>query len=443
MSSRAAAQRRIYHVDLAPHLLNVHAPNALYPGIGLRWADTEWCRLVDMVQAFGFNVFAFPLDPGLMTAEGTETEAGQIFRRQMRAVAAYARRQGMDVELLLPLATVGPRRCCPNDAEEWRLAERMWATLPGLYPEIAIVGITTGVGCTRNGCSEQTYVDRSQEAAASVLRQLPNAAVELHTLGIAAWGGADSHPESRARAAVQHLCHRLPDFPHGTSVALTPEGTTGEPVGPWSEGAREIARTHRVHVWDPGLTEPEGPVLPRYPVDRLYQQRRAMAAGSYGGGACTTASPLLNQLSAFVAARSFLQPETAPGEMARGFLQGILGTQGRAAAETLPLFEPELPVGLGRGEYHKRMAALLDLLSSLKARSTGPFHPEPEAYRKELVFYARLYRDLSDRTPDYDELRQRYWYHVYRIHDRRPDGVDPRPSYAADQVVARFRDWPV
>ena len=55
---------------------------------------------------------------------------------------------------------------------------------------------------------------------------------------------------------------------------------------------------------------------------------------------------------------------------------------------------------------------------------------------------ARLGRDLCDKTPDYDELHRRYWYHVYRIHDRMNPGPHPHPARMADALIQRFRSLP-
>jgi hypothetical protein len=51
--------RRIYYDNFAEHLLNAYNPNMTYPDLPYRWSDDEWRACVDMVAAFGFNVFEF------------------------------------------------------------------------------------------------------------------------------------------------------------------------------------------------------------------------------------------------------------------------------------------------------------------------------------------------------------------------------------------------
>jgi hypothetical protein len=475
MKPHTFGQRRIYYDNFASHLLNVHNPNMLYPELGLRWSDAEWCRLIDMVRAFGFNVFEFWLEPRLFCREGLEADYGRSFVKQINAVTAYARSQGMDVEMIAGLATVGSDwyTCCPNDPEEWSEVRRLWSAWSALLPDVSIVGIFPGDpgACARNGCTAETFIDRSLEVSDLVLRGLPTAEIELHTWGppFFGWGIIEGKPEdkgrfdatlqgtawrfdaSRAEKSMRHLLRRLPDFPESTSVAVNMGfNPDGEPDGasdarPW---AREIAKSNRIQTWDFSLTEGENFIVPHYRLHRLYEKRRLeREAAPYSGGICFTMTPLLSQLSAFAAARSFVTPDADPDDVARSFLQGILGTQGREVAAALPLFEVvrdwggHEKVDLDLAGYHKKMRELVDLISSLRAKASGTFHPEPESYRKELLFYARLFRDLSSPSPEYDELRQRYWYHVYRIYDRLPAHVDPRPGRATDSLVDHFRKW--
>lgn len=475
MGSGTVGQRRIYYDNFASHLLNAHNPNMLYPELGLRWSDAEWCRLVDMIKAFGFNVLEFWLEPRLFCREGLEADYGKAFVKQWRAVTAYARSLGMDVEMIAGLATVGSDwyTCCPNDPEEWGEVRRLWSEWPGLLPDVSIVGIFPGDpgACARNGCTALTYIDRCLEVSDLALRRLPEAEIELHTWGppFFGWGIIEGRPEDkgkfdasrqgtawrfdaeRAERSMRHLLARLRDFPEGTAVAVNLGfNPDGEPEGEADarSWAREIAKTNRILTWDFSLTEGENFIVPHYRLRRLYEKRRReREAAPYSGGVCFTMTPLLNQLSAFAAARSFTAPEADPDDTARSFLQGLFGTQGRALSGFLPLFEVvrdwgcHVEVDLALAEYHKAMSELVDLLASLRARASGPFLPEPEDYRKELLFYARMFRELSSSAPDYDELRRRYWYHVYRIYDRLPAHVDPRPARATDALVDHFRRW--
>jgi hypothetical protein len=67
--------------------------------------------------------------------------------------------------------------------------------------------------------------------------------------------------------------------------------------------------------------------------------------------------------------------------------------------------------------------------------------PDPEMYRQELVFFARLFADLTAPHPDYDALKQVYWNRVYRIYDRLPNHIDPRPRGNTERFVRHFMGW--
>ena len=66
---------------------------------------------------------------------------------------------------------------------------------------------------------------------------------------------------------------------------------------------------------------------------------------------------------------------------------------------------------------------------------------DPETYRQELLFFARLFADLTAPSPDYDALQQAYWNRVYRIYDTLPSHVDPRPRGNTERFVHHFMDW--
>ena len=81
-------------------------------------------------------------------------------------------------------------------------------------------------------------------------------------------------------------------------------------------------------------------------------------------------------------------------------------------------------------------------LSGLGAVNAGAvLFPDPEKYRQELVFFARLFADLTAPHPDYDALKQVYWNRIYRIYDRLPDHVDPRPRGNTERFVRHFMAW--
>jgi hypothetical protein len=473
----SAAKRIVYYNNFASHLLCAYNPNMYYPGLPHRWADADWKGLVDMIAHFGFNAFEFWLEPRMFCREALESELGREYTRQMNVVIDHARDRGMKTEMIVAIATVGEkwRTLCPNIAEEWREVRGLWDAWTRRFPGLGIVGIFPGDpgACSRNGCTAETYIDKSVELAALIKTNLPNAEVEFHTWGppFFGWGNvympSDSQGEfipkdqatawtfskERADKSMNHLLRRLPDFPADTSVAINLGfNGDGNPQGdrdarPW---AVEIAKTNPIQTWDFSLTEGENAVYPHYRFSRLFQRRREeQAAAPYRGGICFTMTPLLNQLSLHEAARSFAQPDGDPQALAQEFFVQLFGESGRAVATLYPLFEA-LPdwgsydiVQMPRGEYHAKMQQLAEALHAAKdsVNTSVPLHPSPEVYRAELEFFARLFADLTAPAPDYDTLKKTYWDRVYKIYDLLPEHVDPRPRTATDRFIQHFVDW--
>ncbi len=465
--------RRIYYNNFAAHLLNAFNPNTLYPDLPYRWSDEDWRRMIDMVAAFGYTTFEFWLVPRLFSRVGLASEFGYAFGQQMRAVIEHAHTRGLQVELLCGLATVGAdwHTYCPNITAEWQEIRHLWDAWTRLLP-VDIAGIFPGDpgACSRNGCTALTYIDRSIDIAHLIMGNLPDVEIEFHTWGppFFGWGNVQG-PEGwqgefiaeyqhtawdfdrqRADVSMTHLLKRLPDFPERTSVAINMGfNSDGNPVGeqdarPW---IAEIAKTRSVQSWDFSLTEGENNVVPHYRFARLFEQRRKeQACSTYRGGICFTMSPLLNQLSLYMAPQSFLAPEADPDKLAAQFYTDLFGPQGREIVPYLPLFEVIKDWGnyheidLPRQDYHRRMTELAELLNALggEERDAIPLFPDPATYRQTLSFYARLFADLSASSPDFDALRDRYWQRVYAIYDRLPAHVDPRPHQATDRLIGYF-----
>jgi hypothetical protein len=97
-------RRRIYYNNFADHLLNAYNPNMLYPDLPYCWSDEDWRQEIDMLSSFGFNALEFWLVPRLFSREGLQSG------------------WGLDVVAIFP-----------GD--------------PG--------------ACSRNGCTAETYIDRS------------------------------------------------------------------------------------------------------------------------------------------------------------------------------------------------------------------------------------------------------------------------------------------
>lgn len=475
--------RRIYYNNFAEHLLNAYNPNMTYPGLPYRWSDDDWRACMDMVAAFGFNVFEFWLVPRLFCRDGLDSDFGREFARQMNVVGEHAHRRGMRLEFVCALATVGSdwHTCCPNVADEWRELRYLWEQWLRRLPQADIVGIFPGDpgACSRNGCTALTYIDKCCEIAALAREVLPGVEIELHTWGppFFGWGNirgpegwkgefvqsyqhtAWEFDKRRADESMRHLVHRLPDFPDGTSVALNmgfnPDGNpvgdgsflsggAGQDARPW---IHEIAKTNAVYSWDFSLTEGENAVIPHWRFERLFQRRREeRAAGPYQGGICYTMTPKLNQLTLFMAAQSFLRPDADPNAVAGEFLSAMLGPSGGDLVSLLPLFEVIRDWGnyhhirMPRATYHAKLCAMRDILQDTAGKETDayPVFPSPAAWREEMLFFARQFADLSAPAPDYDALYDRYWRRIYAIYDRLPEHVDPRPRRATAEIIKRF-----
>ncbi len=473
----APGKRIIYYNNFASHLLCAYNPNMYYPDLPYRWTDADWKALVDMIARFGFNVFEFWLEPRMFCREALDSDFGREYTRQMNVVIDHVRTRGMKAEMIVALATVGDkwRTLCPNVPEEWNEVLGLWDTWTRRLPGLGIVGIFPGDpgACSRNGCTAETYIDKSIEVAALIKKNLPGAEIEFNTWGppFFGWGNIHMEPDShgefipkdqatawtfskeRTDRSMKHLLARLKDFPPDTTVSINlgfngdgnPKGE--EDARPW---AVEIAKTNAIQTWDFSLTEGENAVYPHYRFSRLFQRRKEERdAAPYRGGICFTMTPLLNQLSLYESARSFTQPDADPGKLAGDFFAMLFGEGGRGLVEGYRLFEA-LPdwgsydrVTMPRAQYHAKMTALAEALKGLQGSVNNeiPFHPKPETYRAELEFFARLFADLTAPAPDYAALKQVYWNRVYRIYDLLPAHVDPRPHTATDRFIQYFKDW--
>jgi hypothetical protein len=476
-SGEMRSPRIIYYNNFASHLLCAFNPNMYYPDLPDRWSDQAWRQLIDMIARFGFNVFEFWLEPRLFCREGLGSDAGKEFARQLNVVIEHAHSRGLQVEMIVAIATVGEkwRTLCPNVAEEWREVRFLWEAWARQFPGLDIVGIFPGDpgACSRHGCTAETYIDKSVEIASLLEGLRPGLGIEFNTWGppFFGWGNIHMPPNSqgefipedqssawtfskaRADRSMNHLLRRLGDFPTDTAVSINMGfNGDGNPQGeadarPW---AKAIAKTHRILTWDFSLTEGENGVYPHYRFDRLFARRREeRAAAPYSGGICFTMTPMLNQLSLFEAAQSFRNRDGRPDPLAADFFAELFGESGRSLVADYRLFEviPDWGsygiVKMARSEYHRRMRAFRERLDDLKSatRSSAVLFPDPETYRQELVFFARLFADLTAPAPDYDALKRSYWDRVYRIYDRLPDHVDPRPRGNTERFIRHFQNW--
>lgn len=469
--------RAIYYNNFASHLLCAYNPNVYYPQLPYRWNDEDWTTHIDMLAWMGYNVYEFWLEPRFFTREAMDSPEAKEFARQMNLLAQRAHERGMKVEMIACFATVGNdwRTLCPNLPDEWSTLVALWEGWLDRLPGIDIVGIFPGDpgACSRNGCTAETYIDKSAELAARLKKKRPSIEIEFNTWGppFFGWGNIHMPPDSkgefiaadqatawtftkeRADKSMQHLVQRLPDFPADTWVSINMGfNPDGNPIGdqdarPW---AREIAKQRPILTWDFSLTEGENAVYPHHRLSRLFQRRKEEREGApYQGGICFTMTPLLNQLSHYAAAQSFKNRDADPEAICGDYFEKIFGAEGRKASRLHHLFEvvPDwgayAPLQMPRPEYHAQMTHFAELLNDLKGHINNalPFHPAAEQYHASLVYFAELFRDLSGPHPDYAALKDSYWRTVYGIWDHLPNHVDPRPHTNTDRLIKFFRDW--
>jgi hypothetical protein len=469
--------RRIFYINFAEHLLNTYGPNLIHPGLPGGWQPRDWQGVFGMVAGFGATVFEFWLVPSWFSTEFLRTPAAEAITAELNEMIAAAHSAGLQVEMIAGLATSGPlwHTLCPNIPSEWSEIQFLWQEWARRLPGLDIVGVFPGDpgACSRNGCTAETYIDRSIDIAHQVRNVLPRAEVEFNTWGppFFGWGNLQGPPDwkgeflqdwqhtawnfdaPRAERSMRHLVRRLPDFPERTSISLNMGfNSDGNPAGDQDARAwvREIARSRPVYSWDFSLTEGENNVIPHYRFQRLYDRRKEeRACGGYSGGICFTMTPLLSQLSLFQSLHSFQDPDADFDELSRSFYQNLFGPHGSEIPAYLPLFEVikdwgnYLEINLPRSLYHQKMLALAELIDGLRPINRGdfPFYPDPEVYRQDMLFFARLFADLSAPHPDYPALAARYWQRVYPIWDHLPVHVDPRPRFAVDRLIDFFRTF--
>jgi hypothetical protein len=467
--------RRTFYINFAEHLLNAYGPNLIHPALPGRWQPQDWRGVFNMVAGFGATVFEFWLVPSWFSSEFLRTPASRAIAAELNEIISAAHASGLQVEMIAGLATSGPQwhTLCPNIPAEWAEIRALWLEWCRLLPTVDIVGIFPGDpgACSRNGCTAETYIDRSIEIANLIHSALPLAEIEFNTWGppFFGWGNLQGPPGwkgefipewqhtawdfslPRAELSMSHLMARLPDFPERTSISLNMGfNSDGNPQGdqdarPW---VRDIARSRPVYSWDFSLTEGENNVIPHNRFQRLYSRRREeRACGGYSGGICFTMTPLLNQLSLYQSLQSFQHPDADDVELSPRFYLALFGPQGQEIVPYLPLFEVikdwgnYLDINLNRVDYHQKMCELTQILAGLRPVTAPdfPFYPDPETYRQDLLFFARLFSDLSAPQPDYADLTARYWQRVYPIWDHLPQHVDPRPRFAVDRLIDHFR----
>ncbi len=453
----------------------------LHPQLPNSWLHADWMSFIDMIKDFGFNVYEFWLVPRLFCRSGLDSDFGKRFTSQMQDIIDYAADQGMATKMFCSLATVGAdwRTYCPNVTDEWDECLFLWDQWTKRLHRLGMIGIFPGDpgACSRNGCTPETFIDKAVEVSDIIKKNQPDAQIELNTWGnpFFGWGcieGPDgwqgefvqdyqhtawTFSRPRADRAMTHLLKRLKHFPEYTAVAINlafnpdadPKHGDGEQSA--QSWAREIAKTNPILTWDFSLTEGENAIIPHYRFERLFSQRkREREAAPYQGGMCYTMTPMLNQLSLYQAAQSFIDPDADHREVTRRFYSKYFGYKERELLDILPLFEivPDwgngVKIDIAKSEYRRLMLRGSEIVREIKRDNANdneaPFHPAPKTYLNDLMFFFDLFACLSDEQPDFAYCRQTYWNKVYEIYNDLPTHVDPRPTLATNNLIRVFDD---
>jgi len=417
---------RICYVNFAQHLQNAYNPNVLFDVPHSRWSRADWERFIDMISAFRYNVFEFWLVPSLFSPEALRGEKIPAdFADTMSHTVAYAHRRGVKVHPIQAVNCVGRQwhYHCPKVPGEHDEVVALWDHWSRALKGCDHIGFFPGDpgGCTRNGCTAETFVDLCLELTGVVRKNNPDAVIEIGTWGspFAGWGVPlwQGKPE-RAQRSMEYFLSKLPEFPPGTLVSInmgfSPDGhpTHGGDGKPY---ARRAARTNPVLTWDYSVTEGEGTVMPHCRVRRILERRREeLALGCYSGGICYTMTPRLNCLSLFACAEAWWNPGLEPEGVLADYGRLVFGEGLAAVGPLLEEFEvvpdwghyPPFPYSPQR--LAASMAKLLPLLQKVdpKAEPRLPLAPPIAEYRDTLAFFADLFGKCATAAASLEEATQ-------------------------------------
>ena len=422
---RPQFSERICYVNFAEHLENHFNPNVVFDTPRDRWSDEDWKRFIDMVSAFRFNVFEFWVPPALYGPESLR--GGKMpaeFVATMNRVMAYAQRRGVTVEPIVDVNTIGTswHFDCPNDPKEKAEILALWDHWSRAFQGYGAIGIGPGDpgGCTRNGCTAETFVDLSLELSRIAHTNNPAAQIEVMTWGdpFSGWGVPIwTGDTNRAARAMEYFLKKLPEFPPGTRTSIN-IGFSGD-CDPNSNGgdgrpyAKRAAQTRTVTTWDYSVTEGEGPVVPHCRIRNIFEhRRREEKLGFYSGGICYTMAPRLNCASLFASAEAWWNPDQDPEAVLREYGRLIFGPQSADIGSLLEEFEviPDWgfrsPIPYSPQRLQASMARLQTALAGIRPASESrlPLATTLETYKQSLDFFARLFEQFADCAVKVEDL---------------------------------------
>ena len=251
------------------------------------------------------------------------------------------------------------------------------------------------------------------------------------------WRGS---PE-RAERSMKDLIKYLPQFDKDTMFAINLGfNPDSEPVDGYDgrEWINKVAKTHRVTSWDYSLAEGELINYPHWRLPRMQRKRLYEKENiPYFGGISYTMTPKLNMLTMYAGAKLFIDPAQTPEKLSSEFTGLVFGDP------EIGILMEAFEIVPGWGHYPRRKYAkkelqsdfteLIKRLESCKgAKCELPLFPDSETYRKDLIWHAQNFLEMTGENADRVKIRKRYKDMALSIYDAIPMSVDERSELAAD-----------
>ncbi len=430
---------RICYVNFAEHPQNAFNPNVLFDCPENRWSRDDWERFIHMVSAFRYNTFEFCLVPSLFSPESLH--GGAIQRRfadTINHVIEYGKRRGVAVHPIHAVNTVGQEWHfhCPKDPREHAEIVALWDHWSRSIRGNASLGFFPGDpgGCTRNGCTDETYIELCLELSKIVRRNNPGVQVEVGTWGepMGGWGvPLWTGTPDRAAKAMRNLLKRLPEFPAGTftsiNLGFSPDclpnthGGDGRPYARTDDVLRDFGRLQfgapREEI-GPLLEEfeviPDWGYYPPFP----YSPARLNAS-------MTRLLQLLGSIEPAVGTQLPMAPTPAEYRRDLRFFAELFRKLAGVATAVEEVAAAARSAGVMPAD-RKQLVSLEELEDRLWENPRSP----DRAKLEELA--ARL------RQTDVRGLTRDYWNKVYGIYEVIPHPVDPRAQGATAALFTRF-----
>ena len=220
------------------------------------------------------------------------------------------------------------------------------------------------------------------------------------------WTGT---PDRGPSGRCSYFLAKLPEFPAGTFTSIN--------LGFSPDCHPELARRRRpalrqqaakicpVLTWDYSVSEGEGRSRPVAACGGCSSAAaRRPALGCYSGGICYTMAPKLQCLSLFCCAEAWWDPARQPDAVLADFGRLVFGDELAAIGPLLEEFEvvpdwgyyPPFPYSPSSGWKRAWRGSCRSSSRSMPtAKPQLPLAPTMAEYRRDLLFFAELFRKLA------------------------------------------------